>query len=97
MQRAARPASRAAGACDTKNGKRSAGICVQIVRNGSNFRVRRSERRPAAKRLRLQKIQRIQVGIAEVEIVEVKIDRGVSDIFAGIVELVGKAVCRTLP
>ena len=92
MQRAVRPASRAAGACDTKNGKRSAGICVQIVRNGSNFRVRRSERRPAAKRLRLQKIQRVQVGIAEV-----KIDRGVSDIFAGIVELVRKAVCRTLP
>ena len=92
MQRAVRPASRAAGACDTKNGKRSAGICVQIVRNGSNFRMRRSERRPAAKRLRLQKVQRIQVGIAEV-----KIDRGVSDIFAGIVELVRKAVCRTLP
>ena len=92
MQRAVRPASRAAGACDTKNGKRSAGICVQIVRNGSNFRVRRSERRPAAKRLRLQKVQHIQVGIAEV-----KIDRGVSDIFAGIVELVRKAVCRTLP
>ena len=92
MQRAVRPASRAAGACDTKNGKRSAGICVQIVRNGSNFRMRRSERRPAAKRLRLQKIQRVQVGIAEV-----KIDRGVSDIFAGIVELVRKAVCRILP
>ena len=92
MQRAVRPASRAAGACDTKNGKRSAGICVQIVRNGSNFRMRRSERRPAAKKLRLQKIQRVRVGIAEV-----KIDRGVSDIFAGIVELVRKAVCRTLP